>query len=173
MNTTLNYQYLDTPLGRLRLVSDGHALLRIEFSDSHESDGQQRSDQVLQQTATQLQQYFAGDRETFSVPLAAQGTEFQQGVWAALRAIPFGETCSYRDIAESIGNPKAVRAVGAANGRNPIPIIVPCHRVIGSNGSLTGFAGGLAAKQQLLSLEGITIKSGVRSASDPQLVLVE
>ncbi len=157
MNTALNFQYLATPLGTLRLLSDGRALLRIEFSDAHESDGEKRCDEVLMQAAIQLQEYFEGGRKAFSVPLAAQGTEFQRRVWTALRAIPFGEICSYCDIAENIGNPKAMRAVGAANGRNPIPIIVPCHRVIGSNGSLTGFAGGLAAKRQLLTLEGIPL----------------
>lgn len=148
-----HYQLLETPLGQLRLVSDGTALVRIEFPDQHGSDGEAKTDAVLQQCELQLREYFAGERQTFQLPLAAQGTEFQQQVWAALRAIPFGELRSYRDIADGIGNRKAVRAVGAANGKNPIPIIVPCHRVIGSDGSLTGFAGGLAAKQLLLQLE--------------------
>ena len=148
-----HYQLLETPLGQLRLVSDATALVRIEFPDRHGSDGEAKTDTVLQQCELQLREYFAGERQTFQLPLAAQGTEFQQQVWAALRAIPFGELRSYRDIADSIGNRKAVRAVGAANGKNPIPIIVPCHRVIGSDGSLTGFAGGLAAKQLLLQLE--------------------
>jgi methylated-DNA-[protein]-cysteine S-methyltransferase len=148
-----HYQLLETPLGQLRLVSDGTALVRIEFPDQHGSDGEAVTDAVLQQCELQLREYFAGERQTFQLPLAAQGTAFQQQVWAALRAIPFGELRSYRDIADGIGNRKAVRAVGAANGKNPIPIIVPCHRVIGSDGSLTGFAGGLAAKQLLLQLE--------------------
>ena len=148
-----HYQLLETPLGQLRLVSDGTALVRIEFPDQHGSDGEAKTDAVLQQCELQLREYFAGERQTFQLQLAAQGTEFQQQVWAALRAIPFGELRSYRDIADGIGNRKAVRAVGAANGKNPIPIIVPCHRVIGSDGSLTGFAGGLAAKQLLLQLE--------------------
>jgi methylated-DNA-[protein]-cysteine S-methyltransferase len=148
-----HYLLIDTPLGQLRLVSDGTALLRIEFPDQHGSDGVAATDAVLRQCEQQLGEYFAGKRQTFQLPLAATGTEFQQRVWAALRDIPFGELRSYRDIAEGIGNRKAVRAVGAANGKNPIPIIVPCHRVIGSNGSLTGFAGGLAAKQLLLQLE--------------------
>lgn len=157
MNTTTNYQYLATPLGTLRLVSNGQALVRIEFSDMHGDDGEQQEDAILEQTASQLREYFEGKRKCFSVPLAAQGTEFQQQVWSVLQSIPFGELRSYRDIAEGIGNRKAVRAVGAANGRNPIPIIVPCHRVIGSDGTLTGFAGGLPAKQQLLALEGIRL----------------
>jgi methylated-DNA-[protein]-cysteine S-methyltransferase len=148
-----HYHLLDTPLGLLRLVSDGTALVRIEFPDQHGSDGEAKTDAVLQQCEQQLREYFAGERQTFQLPLAASGTEFQQRVWAALRDIPFGELRSYRDIADGIGNRKAVRAVGAANGKNPIPIIVPCHRVIGSDGSLTGFAGGLAAKQLLLQLE--------------------
>jgi methylated-DNA-[protein]-cysteine S-methyltransferase len=157
MNIQKNYQYLATPLGTLRLVSNGEALERIEFSQMHGDDGQQRTDPALEQAALQLEEYFAGRRTSFSVPLAAQGTDFQHQVWSALQAIPFGELRSYRDIADSIGNHKAVRAVGAANGRNPIPIIVPCHRVIGSDGTLTGFAGGLPAKRQLLALEGIKL----------------
>lgn len=148
-----HYHLLDTPLGQLRLVSDGTALVRIEFPYQHGSDGEAETDAVLQQCEQQLREYFAGERQAFQLPLAAKGTEFQQRVWAALRDIPFGELRSYRDIADGIGNRKAVRAVGAANGKNPIPIIVPCHRVIGSDGSLTGFAGGLAAKQLLLQLE--------------------
>lgn len=153
MSKPLNYQYLKTPVGSLRLVSNGHALLRIEFENHRGTDGQQCDDAVLTETACQLKQYFAGRRRSFSLPLAASGTQFQRQVWTALEKIPFGEVRSYQDIASAIGNPKAVRAVGAANGRNPIPIIVPCHRVIGSNGRLTGFAGGLPAKQRLLELE--------------------
>jgi methylated-DNA-[protein]-cysteine S-methyltransferase len=102
----------------------------------------------------QLQEYFAGERSHFDLLLNGAGTDFQQSVWSALARIPFGEVRSYGDIAREIGRPKAVRAVGAANGRNPLPIIVPCHRVIGSNGSLTGFAGGLDIKKKLLALEG-------------------
>ena len=115
-----------------------------------------RDDQcpVLRETARQLGEYFAGKRQRFELALDFAGTEFQRQVWAASLAILFGETRSYSDIARQIGNPDAVRAVGAANGRNPISIIAPCHRVIGASGSLTGFAGGLAAKQYLLALEG-------------------
>ena len=147
-----HYKILETPLGQLRLVSNGNALLRIEFPHQHGDDGEASNDEVLQRCARQLQEYFAGERQVFQLPLAAQGTEFQQRVWSVLQDIPFGERRSYRDIADGIGNRKAVRAVGAANGKNPIPIVVPCHRVIGSDGSLTGFAGGLAAKQLLLHL---------------------
>ena len=112
------------------------------------------SDAVLAACAAQLTDYFAGKRRHFELPLAARGTPFQQSVWDALADIPYGELRSYRDIARTIGNPAAVRAVGAANGRNPLPIVVPCHRVIGSNGTLTGFAGGLEVKRFLLELEG-------------------
>lgn len=101
----------------------------------------------------QLEEYFAGDRREFDLPLAARGTEFQHRVWAELRRIPFGETISYGELATRIGKPTASRAVGAANGRNPLPVVVPCHRVIGSDGRLTGFGGGLPTKQALLDLE--------------------
>jgi methylated-DNA-[protein]-cysteine S-methyltransferase len=158
--STTNYQYIESPIGKLRLVSDGLALLSIEFEGMHGSDGLEQSDDILKTTAQQLAEYFSGRRRDFSLPLAAAGTAFQQQVWSALRQIPFGELRSYRDIATVIGNIKAVRAVGAANGRNPIPIVVPCHRVIGSNGSLTGFAGGLDAKRALLELEGIDLTTG-------------
>jgi methylated-DNA-[protein]-cysteine S-methyltransferase len=156
----MNFQYLDSPLGTLRLVSNGNALLRIEFEDQH-GDGAEyeRSDAVLKACKEQLQAYFSRQRRLFELPLAGQGTNFQQSVWTALSEIPYGELRSYRDIAQRIGNPAAVRAVGAANGRNPLPIVVPCHRVIGSNGSLTGFAGGLEAKKMLLELEGALIDS--------------
>ncbi len=152
----MNYQFLDTPLGALRLVSDGTHLLSIEFEGLHgDSAGHQEvCDAVLASCADQLTEYFAGERDSFDLPLAATGTDFQRAVWAALADIPYGELRSYRDIAEAIGKPTAVRAVGAANGRNPLPIVVPCHRVIGSDGSLTGFAGGLEAKTCLLRLEG-------------------
>ena len=112
---------------------------------------------MLTECARQLDAFFSGNRRDFDLPLAPGGTAFQQQVWRALADIPYGELRSYRDIARVIGRPKAMRAVGAANGRNPIPIVVPCHRVIGSNGSLTGFAGGLEAKRVLLALEGIEL----------------
>ena len=152
----MNYQFLNTPLGRLRLVSDGAHLVAIEFEGRHGdcNRGQEVCDPVLSSCASQLQEYFAGERDTFDLPLEPGGTDFQRAVWAALADIPYGELRSYRDIAEAIDNPAAVRAVGAANGRNPLPIVVPCHRVIGSDGSLTGFAGGLEAKTRLLQLEG-------------------
>ncbi|MFT7682425.1 MAG: methylated-DNA-[protein]-cysteine S-methyltransferase [Moritella dasanensis] len=107
----------------------------------------------MQLAVTQLQEYFNGQRHEFSIPLAANGTEFQNKVWQALTTIPYGETWSYKDLAIAVGNPKASQAVGGANSKNPISIIVPCHRVIGKNGNLTGYAGGLDIKQRLLNLE--------------------
>ena len=152
----MNYRYLDTPIGQLRLVSDGRHITAIEFEGMHGTSSEDRAadDPALSACAQQLTEYFAGGRKSFDLPLAPVGTPFQNSVWDALRKIPFGELRSYRDIASDIHNIKAVRAVGAANGRNPIPIVVPCHRVIGSDGSLTGFAGGLASKEALLRLEG-------------------
>lgn len=151
----MSCNYLQTPIGALRLVcEDGH-LTRIEFENQYSEDGEpEAGDPVLDECARQLDDYFDGRRQAFSLPLAPDGTAFQQSVWNELREIPYGESRSYRDIARAIGNPAAVRAVGAANGRNPLPILVPCHRVIGSNGRLTGFAGGLKAKAFLLKLEG-------------------
>jgi methylated-DNA-[protein]-cysteine S-methyltransferase len=152
----MKYQYLDSPIGTLRLVSDGEQLARIEFEGRYCVDigDIEDSDAVLAACADQLQDYFKARRRSFDLPLAARGTTFQHSVWEALQVIPYGEVRSYGDIARTIGKPTAVRAVGAANGRNPLPIVVPCHRVIGSNGSLTGFAGGLEAKTLLLRLEG-------------------
>ena len=152
----MNYRYLDTPIGRLRLLSTGSHLIAIEFAGQHRKPGadNETADAVLELAAGQLLEYFAGRRRRFELPLAPAGTAFQRQVWGALAAIPWGELRSYTDIARAIERPTAVRAVGAANGRNPLPIIVPCHRVIGSNGSLTGFAGGLDIKRQLLQLEG-------------------
>ncbi|CAA0092890.1 Methylated-DNA--protein-cysteine methyltransferase, constitutive [Halioglobus japonicus] len=152
----MNFQYLDSPIGVLRLVSNGVELLRIEFEGQYLDDDtiREHTDNVLAASTEQLMEYFARRRQHFELPLGARGTHFQQSVWSALAAIPYGELRSYRDIAQTIGNPAAVRAVGAANGRNPLPIVVPCHRVIGSNGTLTGFAGGLDAKTFLLQLEG-------------------
>ncbi|MDX1733846.1 MAG: methylated-DNA--[protein]-cysteine S-methyltransferase [Halioglobus sp.] len=152
----MNYQYLESPLGTLRIVSNGTALTRIEFDGMHgSSDGMvERTDAALAAATAQLREYFEGNRTRFQLSLAPVGTDFQQQVWRALGTIPYGELRSYREIASSIGRARAVRAVGAANGRNPLPIVVPCHRVVGSDGSLTGFAGGLAAKQLLLELEG-------------------
>ncbi|KAF0861704.1 methylated-DNA--[protein]-cysteine S-methyltransferase [Pseudomonas sp. LD120] len=149
-----------SPVGDLTLVARGAKLAAILWE--HEQQNRvrlgplQQADNhpLLLETECQLQEYFVGRRERFDLELDCVGTEFQRKVWQALLTIPFGETRSYGQIARQIGSPKSVRAVGAANGRNPISIVVPCHRVIGATGSLTGFAGGLEAKQFLLALEG-------------------
>jgi len=154
------YKTLKSPLGVLKLIGSDHGLAAVlwEHDDSlPQHFGAVAVDlrhPVLVQAQQQLDEYFCGSRKRFTVPLDFVGTEFQNKVWNALRTIPFGETRSYGEIAEQIGSSKAVRAVGAANGRNPIPVIVPCHRVIGADGTLTGFAGGLEIKARLLALEG-------------------
>jgi methylated-DNA-[protein]-cysteine S-methyltransferase len=139
----------------LRLVASAAGIRAIEFDPGPVSEGQ-RNDQspLLLEAARQLRVYFAGQLREFSLPLDMPGTEFQKRVWGQVAAIPYGETLSYLQIATAIGSPRAVRAVGAANGANPVPIVVPCHRVIGAKGSLVGYGGGLALKQRLLELEG-------------------
>jgi len=143
---------ITSPIGRLGLTVEGGRLIAVTF---HEAGAwpDPEQDPLLREAAGQLEAYFAGRLRDFDLPLDLRGTTFQCAVWSALRTIPYGETWSYRDLAAHIGRPSAVRAVGAANGRNPIPIIVPCHRVIGSDGSLTGFGGGLPLKARLLALE--------------------
>jgi methylated-DNA-[protein]-cysteine S-methyltransferase len=143
---------LDTPIGPLVLAGDRDALRTIRFHGESEADW--IVDRApFKRAIEQLRAYFAAELTAFDLPLAPAGTPFQQSVWRALLAIPYGETASYRAIAARIGKPQAVRAVGAANGANPIPIVIPCHRVIGSNGRLTGFGGGLETKEKLLKLE--------------------
>ena len=151
------YCYVDTPIGELLLAGTENALSMIGFPK-----GTMRRDpepdwifkeEPFEQVRQQLREYFDGERREFDIPLSLEGTKFQLSVWRQLQEIPYGTTVSYGDIAKRIDNPKAVRAVGAANGRNPIPIIVPCHRVIGSHGDLTGFGGGLDTKEALLRLE--------------------
>ncbi|KDM93298.1 methylated-DNA--[protein]-cysteine S-methyltransferase [Photobacterium galatheae] len=149
-------QLVDTPIGWLAVVADATAIVTIEFDAQTKPDDV--SNTVTQAGVQQLQEYFQGLRTTFDLPLKMPGTQFQQQVWRTLIAVPFGVTCSYSDIATRIDRPKAVRAVGAANGKNPIPIVVPCHRIIGSSGTLTGYAGGLDKKQWLLAHEGLTVK---------------
>jgi methylated-DNA-[protein]-cysteine S-methyltransferase len=156
---SLAYKLMESPVGKLKLVASDKGLVAVLW----ETDGPRRvrlSEQIedekhpiLVETERQLREYFAGKRQEFNVPLDMKGTRFQKDVWEALLAIPFGETRSYGQLARQLGNPRATRAVGAANGRNPVSIIVPCHRVIGSSGKLTGFAGGLETKAHLLSLE--------------------
>jgi methylated-DNA-[protein]-cysteine S-methyltransferase len=155
----LSYTYLPTPIGPLLLAGDENNLKCICFENnsfSPRSDWQ-RVDALPYPVAEQLNAYFAGTLREFDLPLAPEGTTFQLEVWAALEEIPYAETISYAELALRIGNPAAVRAVGLANGKNPLPIIVPCHRVIGSDGSLTGFGGGLPTKEFLLKLEGVPV----------------
>jgi methylated-DNA-[protein]-cysteine S-methyltransferase len=142
-----------TPIGDLLLVADDDGLLRIEFPPASPPDGVARDDRRLASVIRQLGEYFSGARKTFDLPISLRGTPFQLEVWYSLLRIPYGTTRTYAEIAKSIGRPKATRAVGAANGANPIPIIVPCHRVIGSDGSLTGFGGGIDVKRWLLDFE--------------------
>jgi methylated-DNA-[protein]-cysteine S-methyltransferase len=156
---SLAYKLIDSPVGELKLVASDKGLVailwendsprRVRLSELVEDEHHP----VLVETERQLEEYFAGKRKAFSVALDMRGTRFQKDVWEALLAIPFGETRSYGQLANQLGNPRATRAVGAANGRNPVSIIVPCHRVIGASGKLTGFAGGLDAKARLLGLE--------------------
>ncbi|ATE64484.1 methylated-DNA--[protein]-cysteine S-methyltransferase [Rhizorhabdus dicambivorans] len=159
---TLAFTTFPSPVGDLRLVASDAGLVAILWQDDDPARvplarAEERPDHpVLRETARQLAAYFARTLDRFDLPLDFRGTDFQRSVWAALLAIPFGETRSYGEIARAIGRPSASRAVGAANGRNPISIVAPCHRVIGSTGALTGFAGGIAAKRYLLELEGQT-----------------
>lgn len=153
----MNWAILDSTVGDLLLVAEGDVLVEIGFPPAAAqiappSDAREGG-RFLARVARQLTEYFDGSRTTFDVPLAPEGTPFQQRVWTELARIPYGTTISYGELARRVGNPNASRAVGAANGKNPIPVIVPCHRVIGSSGRLTGFGGGLDAKRTLLELE--------------------
>ena len=145
-------EYLKTPIGWLEIQASDKGVTHIIFVDDK---GLSQKNLISNLCKVQLKEYFAGKRKAFDLPLDAKGTDFQKTIWQKLSKIPYGVSASYRDIAIAINNPKAVRAVGAANGRNPISIVVPCHRVIGSNGSLTGYAGGLERKEWLLKHEGL------------------
>ena len=151
----MRYSTLTTPIGELMLTADDDgALTGVNLPDRHpDPAGWERDDELLADARRQLSEYFAGERTTFDLPLRPAGAPFQLRVWEALLRIPYGETASYGELARELGHPTAARAVGAANGRNPIAIVVPCHRVIGSNGSLTGYGGGLECKRALLDLE--------------------
>ncbi len=166
-DTAESSMLVPSPVGELLVTASGVGVTAILF-DAHRGESADRlraraveaagarsaeSDAMLARARRQLEEYFAGERRAFDLPLAAAGTDFQQKVWAALLEVPYGATASYGDIARRIGAPSAVRAVGAANGRNPISIVVPCHRVIGSSGSLTGYGGGIERKRFLLALE--------------------
>jgi methylated-DNA-[protein]-cysteine S-methyltransferase len=159
---TLYVEHMDSPIGTLTLAADAQGLRHIEFPENRHPvsrDGwipgaQGAAATILRDARAQLEAYFAGKRTVFDLPLMPVGTTFQVQVWTRLATIPYGATWSYRQLAEALGKPAAVRAVGAANGRNPLPIVLPCHRVIGVDGGLTGFGGGLPIKAALLRLEG-------------------
>ena len=153
-----SYTTVDSPIGELLLTAEDGALTRLNMSPFDVHPDWRHDPDALSDAATQLEEYFAGERTSFDLDLAPAGTEFQQRVWAMLLEIPFGETTTYGTLAGRLGNPRTVRAVGLANGRNPIAVIIPCHRVIGANGSLVGFGGGLERKRVLLDHE-----AGVRS----------
>jgi len=164
LHEKLAYKLVASPIGMLKLVASTKGLVAILWENDKPrrvrlaGEVEEALHPVLVRTEIELSEYFEGKRDKFSVPLDMRGTTFQKQVWQALLAIPFGETRTYSNLANRLGNPAATRAVGAANGRNPIAIVVPCHRVIGATGSLTGFAGGLQAKAHLLNLEGANIR---------------
>lgn len=150
MNSFIRMQ---SPLGELELVGDREELLAISFTRNFAPGAVEKKTPVLERTESQLHEYFAGKRKSFDLPLKLAGTPFERAVWRELAAIPYGKTVTYGEVAKAIGNPKACRAVGMANHRNRLPIVIPCHRVIGSGGKLTGYAGGLPVKEYLLNLE--------------------
>lgn len=156
----LYFSHMKSPIGRLSIFADAHGVVEIRFPN-HVGQSRplpehiQQSNGVVERAIDQLHAYFDGRLKAFDLPLSLHGTDFQKGVWQQLRKINFGDTASYGEIAIKIGNPRAARAVGMANNKNRIPIVIPCHRIIGSNGSLTGFAGGLDTKRWLLAHEGL------------------
>jgi len=174
----MNYHYktMDSVVGNLKLVATDKGLAAILWENDNPrrvrlgSISENGKHPVLRETEKQLGEYFAGKRKRFSVKLDPKGTVFQNQVWEALRTIPYGETRSYGQIAAQIGNARAMRAVGAANGKNPISIIVPCHRVIGASGRLTGFAGGLDVKEHLLTLEGNLAAKKIKNENAAQAI---
>lgn len=153
---------IDSPVGKLRLLASGGELVGLDLPNHQagavEGAETDSADPLLTRARLELEEYFAGARQTFDLPLGLQGTPFQQAVWTALYQIPFAETISYRELARRVERPSAVRAVGAANGRNPIAIIIPCHRVIGANGELVGYGGGLPLKRWLIDHEAKTVR---------------
>jgi methylated-DNA-[protein]-cysteine S-methyltransferase len=175
MNSPTSYAKVDSPVGRLTLVADGDDLVGVYFANAALAanappPGWVRDERRLRPAAAQLAEYFAGERTRFDLPLAPRGTPFQRAVWAALLAIPYGETTSYGELARGIGSPTASRAVGAANGRNPLSIVIPCHRVIGADGSMTGYGGEISRKRILLELEA-RVRSIRPAGRDRQLDL--
>jgi len=165
----VKFQVVPSPLGNILLAGDGQGLRSLDFELGRRGrvpiPAEWELDEsfpLLRRAADQLRAYFQGRRRSFSIPLAPVGTPFQQRVWAALQRIPFGETITYGELARQAGRPRAIRAAGAANGRNPISIVIPCHRVLGKDGSLTGYGGGLAKKRALLELEGARVPGNLR-----------
>ncbi|MGD7043473.1 methylated-DNA--[protein]-cysteine S-methyltransferase [Jeotgalibacillus proteolyticus] len=145
---------MKSPINYLRLTANEEALIKIEFINNNDFSDAEASNGILDEAEQQLNEYFSGQRKTFELPLHFEGTDFQKKVWSGLLDLPYGTTCSYQDLARQIGSVKAVRAVGQANRKNPLPIVIPCHRVIGKNGSLTGYAGSETTKKEtLLQLE--------------------
>jgi methylated-DNA-[protein]-cysteine S-methyltransferase len=157
---------MQSPVGTLWLCAEDDQLIELWLPDQPAPAGPRKRTDVLVRTATQLAEYFAGERRDFDLPLAPRGTAFQRDVWSALARIPFGVTCSYGDLAREVGRPSASRAVGAANGRNPIAIILPCHRVIGASGALTGYGGGLPLKRWLLDHERACVQPALPGLRD-------
>lgn len=157
MAATLACITVTSPVGSLVLRASNKGLVSIDRGKAARVKGEAKAEHVLDTTATQLAEYFAGERRTFRVPLDLQGTPFQVQVWRTLQKIPFGKAVSYAQEAAMLGKPKAARAVGSANGRNPIPIIVPCHRVVAADGTLGGYSAGLPMKRKLLALEGVSV----------------
>lgn len=153
MNMMKNGFCYQTLLGKIVIIENGEAITSLSFEKALPDQVNHRETPLQKEAGQQVAQYLQGKRRSFDLPLCPQGTDFQQKVWKALQDIPYGEVCSYQQIARAIGNDKACRAVGGANNKNPIAIIIPCHRVIGANGSLVGYGGGLDIKQKLLTLE--------------------
>jgi methylated-DNA-[protein]-cysteine S-methyltransferase len=168
----MRYDYCKTPLGRMLLVADdkgrlcgAHFIGQKYFPESRA--GWVKDEKLLKTAKREVLEYFAGKRKAFSVPLAPEGTPFQRAVWREIAKVPFGETITYAELARRAGFPGSARAAGAATGRNPIGVIVPCHRIVGTNGSLTGYAGGLPKKKALLALEGLALRAATASRRRP------
>ena len=158
MSEDIYYLNLKSPVGELQIAENSSGVLAIHFNKKEkppDNGSWKRVDRLKTEIVKQLEEYFRGERFEFNVPLAPHGTPFRMRVWEGLQTIPYGETISYLDLAKKIGTPEAVRAVGAANGANPLPIVIPCHRVIGHNGKLVGYGGGLEIKKYLLSMESL------------------
>lgn len=154
----MEYSFIyKTIIGKITITECDLQITSIDFGESNAKQSNMKETPLIKEALKELEEYFNGTRKTFQLPLALKGTPFQQKVWQVLMTIPYGKTITYKQVAEAIGDPKACRAVGMANNRNPVPIVVPCHRVIGSNGKLVGYGGGLDIKEKLLEMEGIKL----------------